>query len=50
MRLRAGTVFLNTNSFSSPEFPSGGIKGSGYGRECYEDGLIDIANRKSIIR
>jgi hypothetical protein len=25
------------------------VKNSGYGRECYSDGLLEIANRKSII-
>jgi acyl-CoA reductase-like NAD-dependent aldehyde dehydrogenase len=50
MRLRAGTVFLNGSSFTAPDFPNGGIKGSGYGRECYSDGLVEISNRKSIIR
>ena len=48
-RLRTGTVFVNDCVASGPEYPSGGIKGSGYGRECYSDGLLDIANRKTII-
>ncbi len=34
---------------SDPSFPSGGIKESGFGKECYKDGLIEIANRKTII-
>jgi succinate-semialdehyde dehydrogenase/glutarate-semialdehyde dehydrogenase len=49
-RLRTGTVFLNDISSSASDFPGGGIKGSGYGRECYSDGLIEMANRKAIIR
>jgi len=48
-RLRTGNVFVNDCVTSSPEYPSGGIKGSGYGRECYHDGLLDISNRKTII-
>lgn len=48
-RLRTGSVFVNTCVVSSSEYPSGGIKGSGYGRECYVDGMLDIANRKTII-
>jgi acyl-CoA reductase-like NAD-dependent aldehyde dehydrogenase len=49
-RLRTGTVFLNDISSTSSDFPSGGIKGSGFGRECYSDGLIEMSNRKAIIR
>ena len=49
-RLRTGTVFVNDCVASGSEYPSGGIKGSGYGRECYSDGLLDTANRKTIIR
>ena len=48
-RLRTGNVFINDCVGSSSEYPSGGIKGSGYGRECYSDGLLDTANRKTII-
>lgn len=50
MRLRTGTVFVNDCVTSGSEYPGGGIKGSGFGRECYKDGLLDIANRKTIIR
>jgi succinate-semialdehyde dehydrogenase/glutarate-semialdehyde dehydrogenase len=49
-RLRTGTVFLNDISTTAPDFPSGGIKGSGFGRECFSDGLHEISNRKVIIR
>lgn len=49
-RLRAGSVFVNDIVTASSEYPGGGIKGSGYGRECYSDGLLDMANRKTIIR
>jgi len=48
-RLRTGSVFVNSCVVSGSEYPSGGIKGSGYGRECYSDGMLDIANRKTII-
>lgn len=49
-RLRVGTVFLNEMSASFSDVPSGGIKGSGIGRECYMDGLLEMSNRKPIIR
>lgn len=49
-RLRTGTVFLNTFSASGSDYPGGGIKASGYGRECYSDGLLEMGNRKTIIR
>ena len=48
-RLRVGMVFVNEMVASSSDFPSGGIKGSGFGRECYHDGLLEIGNRKAII-
>lgn len=48
-RLRTGTVFVNDCVASGSEYPGGGIKGSGYGREGYKDGLLDTANRKTII-
>ena len=49
-RLRTGSVFVNDVVASGSEYPGGGIKGSGYGREGYSDGLLDTANRKTIIR
>ena len=49
-RLRTGTVFINTISTNGSEYPSGGIKDSGHGKECYRDGLIEMGNRKAIIR
>ena len=47
--LKAGSVFVNECVVAGSEYPGGGIKGSGYGRESYKDGVLDIANRKSII-
>lgn len=42
-------MFVNEAVVSDPGFPNGGIKDSGYGRECYKDGLVEIANKKTIV-
>lgn len=47
--LEAGSVFINEAGGSDPGIPGGGIKDSGYGRECYKDGLMETANRKTIV-
>ena len=49
MKLEVGQVFINEAVTSDPGIPSGGIKDSGYGRECFKDGLLETASRKSII-
>lgn len=49
VRLRVGSVTINDIQVTYSELPSGGIKNSGYGRECYSDGLLEIANRKCIV-
>lgn len=49
VRLRVGSVTINDIQMTYSELPSGGIKNSGYGRECYVDGLLEIANRKCIV-
>ena len=49
-RVRTGNVFINSFSETGSDYPSGGIKGSGFGRECYSDGLLEMGNRKTIIR
>ena len=40
---------MNEIAVAGSEYPGGGIKGSGYGRECYTDGLLETANRKAVI-
>ena len=48
-QIRAGSVFVNEIAVAGSEYPGGGIKGSGYGRECYTDGLLETANRKTVV-
>jgi succinate-semialdehyde dehydrogenase/glutarate-semialdehyde dehydrogenase len=48
-KLRVGSVTVNDIMLSYSDLPSGGVKKSGFGRECYKDGLLEIAYRKSII-
>lgn len=48
-KLDAGMLYVNDFVQSQSDVPSGGTKDSGYGRECFSDGLVDLSNRKSII-
>lgn len=49
MKLECGSVFINEIVVSDPAIPGGGVKDSGYGRECYSDGFHETINRKSIV-
>ena len=49
IKLRVGSVTINDVTGSYSDLPSGGIKMSGFGRECYKDGLMEIAYRKSVV-
>ena len=49
LKLRVGQVFINQQAYSSTEFPSGGIKDSGFGSSSYSDGVLNLSNRKSIV-
>ena len=49
LKLRVGAVHINSVAYSSTEFPSGGIKDSGFGSSSYSDGLLNLSNRKSIV-
>ena len=49
LKLELGNVFINDVMTTDPSLPSGGVKDSGYGRECYKDGLFEIMNRKTIV-
>jgi acyl-CoA reductase-like NAD-dependent aldehyde dehydrogenase len=49
LKLRVGLVHLNHAAYITSEFPSGGIKDSGFGSSSYSDGLTNLSNRKSIV-
>lgn len=46
--LYAGTVWVNSYRVGDPAFPFGGVKESGYGRECGIDGYHEMTYVKSI--
>ena len=46
--LDAGMSFVNENVRSDPRMPFGGVKHSGYGRECSEFGIREFVNIKSV--
>ena len=46
--LEAGLSFVNENVRSDPRMPFGGIKHSGYGRECSAYGIREFTNIKSV--
>ena len=46
--LAAGLSFVNENVRSDPRMPFGGVKHSGYGRECSSFGIREFTNIKSV--
>ena len=46
--LEAGLSFVNENVRSDPRMPFGGVKNSGYGRECSSFGIREFTNIKSV--
>ena len=46
--LEAGLAFVNGNVRSDPRMPFGGVKHSGYGRECSGFGIREFTNIKSV--
>jgi succinate-semialdehyde dehydrogenase/glutarate-semialdehyde dehydrogenase len=47
--LEAGLSFVNGNVRSDPRMPFGGVKDSGYGRECSYFGIREFTNIKSVV-
>ncbi|MEO6581601.1 MAG: NAD-dependent succinate-semialdehyde dehydrogenase [Sphingomicrobium sp.] len=46
--LEAGMSFVNENVRSDPRMPFGGVKHSGYGRECSAFGIREFTNIKTV--
>jgi len=46
--LDVGAVYVNTPVSSDSRFPSGGVKNSGYGRECGILGAREFTNAKTV--
>jgi succinate-semialdehyde dehydrogenase / glutarate-semialdehyde dehydrogenase len=47
--LEAGISFVNDSVRSDPRMPFGGVKHSGYGRECSHFGIREFVNVKSVV-
>jgi len=48
-KLECGMVYINRTATTQPEYPFGGMKNSGYGRECGEPGIKEWVNYKSYV-
>ncbi len=49
-RLEAGFVHVNSRPGLNPYIPFGGVKASGFGRDCGDAGFLEYTSLKSIIR
>ena len=48
-QLDAGMLYVNDFVQSQSDVPGGGVKYSGYGRECHREGVLDLSMSKSIV-
>lgn len=49
-QIETGMVFVNNFMSSLPELPFGGVKGSGYGREMSQLGIMAFVNEELIVK
>lgn len=49
LKMDSGMVFLNSGMVVNPAIPFGGIKASGFGRECSDEGFRSFTNQKTIV-
>jgi succinate-semialdehyde dehydrogenase / glutarate-semialdehyde dehydrogenase len=47
-RIDTGMMFVNHPTWTTPDLPFGGIKGSGYGRELSSAGIQEFVNKKLV--
>ena len=47
--LENGFVYINRPPGLHPYIPFGGVKGSGYGKDCGDDGFLEYVNKKIVI-
>jgi succinate-semialdehyde dehydrogenase/glutarate-semialdehyde dehydrogenase len=48
LQLECGMSFVNGIVKSDPRLPFGGVKASGYGRECAQHGIREFTNIKTV--
>jgi len=48
VKIETGAMFVNALSTSDPKLPSGGVKKSGYGRECGINGAREFTNAMAV--
>eukprot|EP00818_Percolomonas_sp_WS_P001248 CAMPEP_0117454972 /NCGR_PEP_ID=MMETSP0759-20121206/11101_1 /TAXON_ID=63605 /ORGANISM="Percolomonas cosmopolitus, Strain WS" /LENGTH=520 /DNA_ID=CAMNT_0005248225 /DNA_START=204 /DNA_END=1763 /DNA_ORIENTATION=+ len=46
--LQCGMAFVNGLTKSAPQLAFGGVKRSGYGKECGSEGLLEFVNQKAV--
>jgi succinate-semialdehyde dehydrogenase/glutarate-semialdehyde dehydrogenase len=48
--LENGFVYINKPPGLNPYLPFGGVKGSGYGRDCGDEGYYEYVNKKIVVK